>query len=99
MVRARNLIATSISNASVKPNYAGAIAVDFQDYMGYLCLGYMWLKMLHAIETRDDDFAQSKKNTGQYYFERLFPRCASLYQAMVNESGVMMDLDDEQWFL
>ncbi len=58
----------------------GAGSVDYLMYSGYLCYAYLWARMIQAAKAKikagdDSDFNRSKVHTGQFYFQRILPRC------------------------
>ncbi len=59
---------------------AGAGAVDFLMFSGYVFMGFMWARMALVAHEQlakgegDADFLQAKIHTADFYFERLLPR-------------------------
>ena len=75
-----------LTKAQTNPNELGAASVDYMHLFGYVMYGYMWAKMMVAVESvEDDSFKSSKLKTGRYYFSRVLPKIHSLKAAI--ESG------------
>lgn len=58
----------------------GAASVDYLMYSGYVCYAFFWAKMVKVAQEKiksgdNSDFLQAKINTGQFYFQRILPRC------------------------
>ncbi|HKK22961.1 MAG TPA: acyl-CoA dehydrogenase C-terminal domain-containing protein [Pseudohaliea sp.] len=70
---------------------AGAAAVDYLMYAGYVTLGYFWARMAVVAQAKlaagegDKDFYEAKLHTARFYFQRLLPR-ADAHRAAL-ESG------------
>lgn len=78
------------------PDEAGAAAVDFLCYSGYLLLGWCWLRMLLVAEPRQDEgFCRAKMQTGRFYFRRLLPRASAHAAAMRDSADTLMELPQE----
>jgi hypothetical protein len=62
------------------PDAAGAAAVDYLMYSGYVTMAYFWARMAvlarQKIAEADGDvsFYEAKLMTAQFYFERILPR-------------------------
>ncbi|MDG1944565.1 MAG: acyl-CoA dehydrogenase C-terminal domain-containing protein [Halioglobus sp.] len=82
-------------------NEAGAAAVDYIMYSGYITLAYFWARMAvvaqEKIAASDEDvsFYQAKILTARFYFERLLPRTESLKVTMLAGAGNLMDMPEE----
>ncbi|MBI2797009.1 MAG: acyl-CoA dehydrogenase C-terminal domain-containing protein [Gemmatimonadetes bacterium] len=67
------------------PDEAGAAAEDYLHLLGYVTLGYMWLRMVKAARARlaagaDDRaaFYEAKVATGRFYFAKVLPQVHAL---------------------
>ena len=75
-----------LTKAMDNPNELGAASVDYMHLFGYVMYGYMWAKMMVAVEScEDENFKVAKLKTGRFYFSRLLPKIHSLKAAI--ESG------------
>lgn len=80
---------------------AGAAAVDYLMYSGYITLGYFWARMASVAKRKiaegdgDVSFYEAKIMTAQFYFQRLLPRTESLKTTMLAGSSSMMAMPEE----
>ena len=80
---------------------AGAGAVDYLMYSGYVTLAYFWARMAvlakQKIKSADGDasFYEAKIMTARFYFERLLPRTESLKVTMMAGAGNIMEMPEE----
>ena len=80
---------------------AGAAAVDYLMYSGYVTLAYFWARMAVIARKKiaeadgDTSFYQSKLMTAQFYFERLLPRTESLKKTMLSGAENLMQMPEE----
>jgi alkylation response protein AidB-like acyl-CoA dehydrogenase len=87
--------------AMSNPDEAGAAAVDYLMYSGYVTLAYFWARMVIIAKQRlaegveDSAFYEAKILTGRFYFERLLPRTASLKVTMLAGANNLMDMPEE----
>jgi len=95
-------VSMEIGEAAMKnPDEAGAAAVDYLMYSGYITLGYFWAKMAIVARQKmaeaegDTSFYQAKLMTAQFYFERLLPRTESLKTTMVAGAESLMQMPEE----
>jgi len=78
---------------------AGAAAVDYLQFSGYLCLAWCWARMAATAQealargTQDADFYRAKLATGRFFFERLLPRASAHAEALRSGAGTVMSLD------
>ncbi len=66
---------------------------DFLKTLGYIALGYSWLKMskisiLNADKNKD--FYEEKINTAKYFFDKITPRIDSHYHSAISGSDSIM---------
>ena len=71
-------------NGMADPNNAGAGAYAYQDLMGVVAFGWMWLKMAAAAkraldtDASDDLFYQTKLDLADFYAKRELPTSGAL---------------------
>lgn len=70
------------------PDEAGASATEYLHLMGYVAVGWQWLRMA-TVSTEalsagrgDAAFHQAKLKTARFYFLRVLPECGTLLTAM-----------------
>ncbi|MEQ9396145.1 acyl-CoA dehydrogenase C-terminal domain-containing protein [Haliea sp.] len=86
--------------ATQNPDEAGAAAVDYLMYSGYVTLAYFWARM--AVLSRqkiaaaegDTSFYEAKLMTAKFYYERLLPRTLSHKQALLSGSDNLMTMPE-----
>ena len=87
--------------AMANPDNAGAGAVDYLMYSGYVTLAYFWARMAvlakQKIATAEGDvsFYEAKVMTARFYYERLLPRTESLKVTMLAGADNLMDMREE----
>ena len=88
------------ARAMQNPEEAGAAAVDYLMYSGYVVLAYFWARMAvvarQKIAERDGDlsFYEAKLHTARFYFARLLPRTAAHRQALLSGADNLMALPE-----
>ena len=88
------------AKAMQNPEEAGAAAVDYLMYSGYVVLAYFWARMAvvarQKIAERDGDlsFYEAKLHTARFYFARLLPRTAAHRQALLSGADNLMALPE-----
>jgi len=91
--------------AMENPDEAGAAAVDYLMYSGYICLAYFWARMAviarQKVAAADGDtaFYQGKLMTAEFYFERLLPRTDALKKTMLSGADNLMQMPEEMFAL
>ena len=86
--------------AMENPDEAGAAAVDYMMYSGYVTLAYFWARMAvlarQKIEEGDGDvsFYEAKILTARFYFERLLPRTLAHKDALLSGADNLMDMPE-----
>lgn len=88
----------SIGEMSMQnPEEAGAAAVDYLMFCGYVTLGYFWARMAILAEQKlsesEDAFYRAKLHTAKFYFERIYPRTAGLKETMLSGADNLMDIE------
>ena len=80
------------------PEEAGAAAVDYLMYSGYVTLAYFWARMAvlsrKKIAEADGDvsFYEAKVLTARFYFDRLLPRTEAHKEMMLSGADNLMDM-------
>jgi hypothetical protein len=86
--------------AMENPDEAGAAAVDYLMYSGYVTLAYFWARMAvlarQKIATADGDvsFYEAKLLTARFYFDRILPRTQALKLTMLSGANNLMDMPE-----
>lgn len=86
--------------AMENPDEAGAAAVDYMMYSGYVTLAYFWARMAvlarEKIEEGEGDvsFYEAKILTARFYFDRLLPRTLAHKEALLSGADNLMDMPD-----
>jgi alkylation response protein AidB-like acyl-CoA dehydrogenase len=86
--------------AMQNPDEAGAAAVDYLMYSGYVTLAYFWARMAVVAQqklaagTDEKDFYEAKVHTARFYFERLLPRTLMHKESMLSGSDNLMEMDE-----
>ena len=87
-------------SAMENPDEAGAAAVDYLMYSGYVTLAYFWARMAvlarQKIAAADGDtsFYEAKLFTARFYFDRLLPRTLAHKQAMLSGADNLMEMPE-----
>ncbi len=87
--------------AMSNPDEAGAAAVDYLMYSGYVSMAYFWARMAIVARQKiaeggaDTSFYEAKLMTAQFYFERLLPRTESLKATMLAGADSLMQMPEE----
>ncbi|MBC8088072.1 MAG: acyl-CoA dehydrogenase C-terminal domain-containing protein [Phycisphaerae bacterium] len=85
------------------PDEAGAAATDYLHLMGYVAVGWQWLKMATVAHeklsagTGDRRFYEAKVKTARFYCARLLPEAATLLAAIQSGSGPIMAFSAEEF--
>jgi hypothetical protein len=86
--------------AMANADNAGAGAVDYLMYSGYVTLAYFWARMAVLAQQKiaaaegDVSFYEAKVMTARFYFERLLPRTDSLKITMLAGADNIMDMPE-----
>ena len=87
--------------AMANPDEAGAGAVDYLMYSGYVTLAYFWARMAAVAQQKiaaadgDVSFYEAKVMTARFYFQRILPRTQSLKTTMLAGAPGLMDMPEE----
>jgi len=66
---------------------------DFLNVLGYVALGFSWLKMTKVSfdnTSKNKNFYEEKINTAKYFFDKILPRIDSHYHSAIAGSGSLM---------
>ncbi|MCZ6828279.1 MAG: acyl-CoA dehydrogenase C-terminal domain-containing protein [Gammaproteobacteria bacterium] len=94
-------LTTKIGEAAMdNPDEAGAAAVDYLMYSGYVTLAYFWAQMAVLAQHKlagngaEREFYEAKLHTARFYFERLLPRTLAHKESMLSGSDNLMEMDE-----
>jgi alkylation response protein AidB-like acyl-CoA dehydrogenase len=82
------------------PDEAGAAAVDYLMYSGYVVLAYFWARMAVVAQAKidagegDTAFYEAKLHTAHFYFDRLLPRTAAHRESMLSGAENLMAMPE-----
>ena len=78
-----------LSQLPTDENIINSVAVEYLHVVGYVCFGYMWLRMAAAAEPLQAERPQlsSKVKTARFYFARIMPRIHSLAATIADGSS------------
>jgi len=91
--------------AMENPDEAGAAAVDYLMYSGYVALAYFWARMAVLAQQKiaagegDTAFYEAKLMTARFYFDRLLPRTQAHMQAILSGADNLMAMPEELFSL
>ena len=66
---------------------------DFLKVLGYVSLGFSWLKMTKVSidnSSKNKNFYEEKINTAKYFFDKILPRIDSHYHSAITGSESLM---------
>jgi len=92
-------------SAMENPDEAGAAAVDYLMYSGYITLGYFWARMAVLAQQKiaaaegDTAFYEAKVMTARFYFDRLLPRTQAHKLAILSGADNLMAMPEEMFSL
>jgi alkylation response protein AidB-like acyl-CoA dehydrogenase len=91
-----------MQNAMTKPDNAGAGSTDYMHLFGLVALGYMWARIVQAVNTKlasgaagDTERLKTKLVTGKFFVERMLPETAVHLTRIQNGADSMMELPVE----
>jgi alkylation response protein AidB-like acyl-CoA dehydrogenase len=91
--------------AMENPDEAGAAAVDYLMYSGYVTLAYFWARMAVLARQKiaeadgDTSFYEAKLHTARFYFARLLPRTLVYKQTMLSGADNLMQMPEAMFDL
>ncbi|MFV0276287.1 MAG: acyl-CoA dehydrogenase C-terminal domain-containing protein [Parahaliea sp.] len=86
--------------AMKNPDEAGAAAVDYLMYSGYVTLAYFWARMAVLARQKiaaaegDSSFYEAKLMTARFYFDRLLPRSVAHRQVLLSGADNLMQMPE-----
>ena len=83
-----------------QPAEAGAAASEYLRLFALVALGYLWCRSAQAAATGDrqsSGFYRAKRNTAQFFFQRVLPHSGALFAAIMGGAGSIADFDDEDF--
>ncbi len=79
-----------VSRSKHDANLAGAVSVDFLDFVGLTLCAWMWARMASCAP--NDDFGAAKRATARYFYARLLPQTLGLEHSIKAEADAVMSL-------
>lgn len=79
-----------VSRSKQDANLAGAVSVDFLDFVGLTLCAWMWARMASCAP--NDDFGAAKRATARYFYARLLPQTLGLEHSIKAEADAVMSL-------
>jgi hypothetical protein len=89
--------------AMQNPDEAGAAAVDYMYYSGYVTMGYLWAWMAKVAQdklaagTTETALYEAKIKTAQFYFKKILPRTKSHVEVIDTGLETLMAVDAEHF--
>lgn len=75
------------AQASDDPRAVGAAAVEYLDMLGYVALGYFWVRMAWAARQQGGHLRAEKQRLARFYLTRILPRIKGLEACIRAGSG------------
>ena len=75
-------------------NDVSAACNDYLKVLGFIALGYSWLKVLdvsYKEMSKNKKFFEDKAETANFFFNRVLPRIDSHYKSATSGSGYIMN--------
>ena len=75
-------------------NDVSAACNDYLKVLGFIALGYSWLKVLNVSYkemSKNKKFFEDKTETANFFFNRVLPRIDSHYKSATSGSGYIMN--------
>lgn len=94
-----NATNTLIERSAKSPTFAGALAVDYLNMLGYVSYGFMWLKMTIAsdFDGVDAKTSESKHALAEFYFAYLLPNIDLIAKRIESSADTIMSLGAEHF--
>jgi len=97
-------ISMTIGTAAMEnPDAAGAAAVDYLMYSGYVTLAFFWARMAVLARQKvaeangDVSFYEAKLMTARFYFDRILPRTRAHKKSMLTGPENLMTMPEEMF--
>ncbi len=94
-------LSMTIGTAAMEnPDAAGAAAVDYLMYSGYVTLAYFWARMAVLARAKvveadgDVSFYEAKVMTARFYFDRILPRTRAHKKSMLTGPDNLMTMPE-----
>lgn len=84
-----------LENAGEDPNTLGAASYAFLEMIGVVAIGWMWVRMVAAVEARDDGFAEAKRITARHYAQSTLPLTSALRAKIEGGAQNLMALPED----
>jgi alkylation response protein AidB-like acyl-CoA dehydrogenase len=91
-------------HAAADPDEAGAAATEYLRLFGYVALGQMWLRTARVATQKlaagggfPKAHYEAKLMVARFYFQRMLPNTAALYQSLTAGAGVVMGFPAESF--
>jgi hypothetical protein len=84
------------------PDEVGAAATEYLELMGWVAVGWQWLRMAAVAERQlaagagDTAFLEAKRKTARYFFTRLLPATGALLTVIQSGSEAVMAVAAEE---
>ena len=92
-----------IEAAEKNPAEIGAASVDYLDLFGLVAYGYMWARMVSVAQRKvgseTSGFYASKIKVGNHFLKRILPRTLALEQQVLAGAEVLMDMQEEDFYV
>ena len=91
--------------AMKNPDEAGAAAVDYLMYAGYVTLAYFWAAAARvaaeklAAGTAEQGFYTAKLQTARFYFQRILPRTRTHLAAIQSGAGNLLEMNEADFLI
>lgn len=85
------------------PDEAGAAATEYLHLMGYVAVGWQWLRMVSVAQTQlaanigDARFLNAKIKTARFFCAQLLPEAAALLAAIQSGAGSIMAMNADEF--
>ncbi len=90
-----------MQNAMAKPDNAGAASTDYMHLFGLVAFGYMWAKMVKAVQAKlnagdgDKAYYETKLVTARFYMERIMPETQLRLARIQTGADTLMTLPED----
>ncbi|MFK7916132.1 MAG: acyl-CoA dehydrogenase C-terminal domain-containing protein [Pseudomonadales bacterium] len=93
--RLEQVTADLIKRSAADPALPGAVSVDYLELTALVLYGWFWLRMAAAADdgapgAAPAEFRAAKRQTAQFFFERLLPRTGALEEGIKADTTALM---------
>ncbi len=85
----RAVTADLVHRSQTDANLPGAVSVDYLDLVGYTIYAWLWARM--AAAAGNDKFGARKRQTAEFYFQRILPKTDALAKGMHADTAALME--------